>query len=58
MLSQKSEETKQMKQDLQRAQNLFASAERELRYEKERNMDLKRHNTLLDQEKLKVFVLS
>ncbi|RCU34737.1 DUF4686 domain-containing protein, partial [Acinetobacter baumannii] len=30
------------------------SAERELRYEKEKNMDLKRHNTLLDQEKLKV----
>ncbi|XP_016891752.1 coiled-coil domain-containing protein 30 isoform X2 [Cynoglossus semilaevis] len=55
VLSQKSEETKQMKQDLQRAQNLFASAERELRYEKERNMDLKRHNTLLDQEKLKIF---
>lgn len=54
MLSQKSEETKQLKQDLQRAQSLFTSAERELRYEREKNMDLKRHNTLLDQEKLKV----
>lgn len=43
-----------MKQDLQRAQSLFSSAERELRYEKEKNLDLKRHNTLLDQEKLKV----
>lgn len=43
-----------MKQDLQRAQSLFTSAERELRYEKEKNLDLKRHNTLLDQEKLKV----
>lgn len=54
MLSQKVEEGKQMKQDLQRAQSLFSSAERELRYEKEKNLDLKRHNSLLDQEKLKV----
>ncbi|XP_069382040.1 coiled-coil domain-containing protein 30 isoform X6 [Paralichthys olivaceus] len=54
VLNQKAEEAKQMKQDLQRAQSLFTSAERELRYEKERNMDLKRHNTLLDQEKLKL----
>ncbi|XP_034447803.1 coiled-coil domain-containing protein 30 isoform X2 [Hippoglossus hippoglossus] len=54
VLNQKTEEAKQMKQDLQRAQSLFTSAERELRYEKERNMDLKRHNTLLDQEKLKL----
>ncbi|XP_041800853.1 coiled-coil domain-containing protein 30 isoform X3 [Chelmon rostratus] len=54
VLSQKADEAKQMKQDLQRAQSLFTSAERELRYEKEKNMDLKRHNTLLDQEKLKV----
>nr|XP_015823069.2 coiled-coil domain-containing protein 30 isoform X2 [Nothobranchius furzeri] len=53
-LSQKSEEAKQMKQDLQRAQSLFTSAERELRYEKEKNVDLKRHNTLLEQEKLKL----
>ncbi|XP_068996339.1 coiled-coil domain-containing protein 30 isoform X1 [Embiotoca jacksoni] len=54
MLNQKAEEAKQMKQDLQRAQSLFTSAERELRYEKEKNMDLKRHNTLLEQEKLKL----
>ncbi|XP_029361941.1 coiled-coil domain-containing protein 30 isoform X6 [Echeneis naucrates] len=54
VLSQKAEEAKQMKQDMQRAQNLFTSAERELRYEKEKNMDLKRHNTLLDQENLKL----
>uniref|UniRef100_A0A3P9KZF3 Coiled-coil domain containing 30 n=1 Tax=Oryzias latipes TaxID=8090 RepID=A0A3P9KZF3_ORYLA len=54
VLSQKAEEAKQMKQDLQRAQSLFTSAERELRYEKEKNMDLKRHNALLDQEKLKI----
>lgn len=39
---------------MQRAQSLFRSAERELRYEKEKNLDLKRHNSLLDQEKLKL----
>ncbi|XP_030588485.1 coiled-coil domain-containing protein 30 isoform X2 [Archocentrus centrarchus] len=54
VLNQKTEEAKQMKQDLQRAQSLFTSAEKELRYEKEKNLDLKRHNTLLDQEKLKL----
>ncbi|XP_062247791.1 coiled-coil domain-containing protein 30 isoform X2 [Platichthys flesus] len=54
VLNQRTEEAKQMKQDLQRAKSLFTSAERELRYEKERNMDLKRHNTLLDQEKLQL----
>ena len=55
-MSQKSEEAKQMKQDLQRVQSLFTSAERELRYEKEKNMDLKRHNTPLEQETLKVCI--
>ncbi|XP_077370734.1 uncharacterized protein ccdc30 isoform X2 [Festucalex cinctus] len=54
VLSQRSEEAKHLKQDLQRVQNLFTSAERELRYEKEKNVDLKRHNTLLDNEKLKL----
>lgn len=56
MLNQKTEEAKQIKQDLQRAQSLFTSAEKELRYEKEKSLDLKRHNTLLDQEKLKVSI--
>lgn len=54
VLSQMTEEAKQMKQDVQRAQSLFTSAERELRYEKEKSVDLKRHNALLEQEKLKV----
>ncbi|KAJ8016461.1 hypothetical protein DPEC_G00007440 [Dallia pectoralis] len=54
VLGQKSEENKQLKQDLQRAQSLFTSAERELRYEREKNLDLKRHNALLEQEKIKV----
>ncbi|XP_054905771.1 coiled-coil domain-containing protein 30 isoform X2 [Poeciliopsis prolifica] len=54
LLSQRAEEAKQMKQDMQRAQSLFTSAEKELRYEKEKSLDLKRHNTLLEQEKLKL----
>ncbi|CAL8368818.1 unnamed protein product [Lota lota] len=54
VLSQKAEEARQLKQDLQRVQSLFTSAERELRYEREKNVDLKRHNVLLDQEKLKL----
>ncbi|XP_051915128.1 coiled-coil domain-containing protein 30 isoform X2 [Hippocampus zosterae] len=54
VLSQRTEEAKQLKHDLQRVQSLFSSAERELRYEKEKNTDLKRHNTLLDNEKHKL----
>ena len=54
VLGQRTEEERQVKQDLQRAQSLFTSAERELRYEREKSLDLKKHNTLLEQEKLKV----
>ncbi|XP_072553420.1 uncharacterized protein ccdc30 isoform X2 [Salminus brasiliensis] len=54
VLQQKGEENKQLKQDLQRTHHLFTSAERELRYEREKNLDLKRHNALLDQEKMKL----
>ncbi|KAF4096752.1 coiled-coil domain-containing protein 30 isoform X1 [Onychostoma macrolepis] len=54
LLQQKGEENKQLRQDLQRTQHLFTSAERELRYEREKNLDLKRHNALLDQEKIKL----
>ncbi|TRY96628.1 hypothetical protein DNTS_024254 [Danionella cerebrum] len=54
LLQQKGEETKQLKQDLQRTQHLFTSAERELRYEREKNLDLKKHIALLEQEKVKL----
>ncbi|XP_016373504.1 coiled-coil domain-containing protein 30-like isoform X1 [Sinocyclocheilus rhinocerous] len=54
LLQQKGEENKQLRQDLQRTQHLFTSAERELRYEREKNLDLKRHSALLDQEKIKL----
>ncbi|XP_026097480.1 coiled-coil domain-containing protein 30 isoform X1 [Carassius auratus] len=54
LLQQKGDENKQLRQDLQRTQHLFTSAERELRYEREKNLDLKRHNVLLEQEKIKL----
>ncbi|KAJ8388973.1 hypothetical protein AAFF_G00125340 [Aldrovandia affinis] len=54
VLQQRAEECKQARQDLQRTQNLFTSAERELRYEREKGLDIKRHNALLEQEKMKV----
>ncbi|KAI1892532.1 hypothetical protein AGOR_G00134560 [Albula goreensis] len=54
LLQQRGEECKQLRQDLQRTQSLFTSAERELRYEREKGLDLKRHNALLEQEKMKV----
>ncbi|XP_029104982.1 coiled-coil domain-containing protein 30 isoform X2 [Scleropages formosus] len=54
LLQQKGEESKQLRQELQRVQGLFTSAEKELRYEREKNLDLKRHNALLDQEKIKL----
>ncbi|XP_041129485.1 coiled-coil domain-containing protein 30-like isoform X2 [Polyodon spathula] len=54
LLQQMGEECRQLKQDLQRTQNLFSSAERELRYEREKNLDQKRHSALLEQENTKV----
>lgn len=44
----------QLRQDLRRVQNLCSSAERELRYEREKNMDLQKQNLLLQQERTKV----
>lgn len=41
-------------QDLQKSQSLLASAQAELHHIKERNIDLKRCNALLEQETLKV----
>ncbi|CAF96642.1 unnamed protein product [Tetraodon nigroviridis] len=40
--------------ELQRSQSLLTSAEAELHHVKEMNVDLKRHNALLEQEKLKL----
>ncbi|NXB82105.1 CCD30 protein, partial [Donacobius atricapilla] len=47
---QQEEKLQQLRQDLRRVQNLCSSAERELRYEREKNADLQRQNLLLQQE--------
>ncbi|XP_066059028.1 coiled-coil domain-containing protein 30 isoform X2 [Chamaea fasciata] len=51
---QQEEKLHQLHQDLRRVQNLCSSAERELRYEREKNTDLQRQNLLLQQECTKV----
>lgn len=54
LMSQRAEEAAQMKQDQHRAQSQFASAETELRYERENSMQLTRNNILLKNENLKL----
>ncbi|XP_032733364.1 coiled-coil domain-containing protein 30 isoform X1 [Lontra canadensis] len=44
----------QLRQNLHRLQILCNSAEKELRYEREKNLDLKQHNSLLQEESLKI----
>ncbi|XP_035759632.1 coiled-coil domain-containing protein 30 isoform X4 [Egretta garzetta] len=51
---QQEEKMQQLRQDLRRVQNLCSSAERELRYEREKNIDLQKQNVLLQQECTKV----
>uniref|UniRef100_A0A8B9BNP7 Coiled-coil domain containing 30 n=1 Tax=Anser brachyrhynchus TaxID=132585 RepID=A0A8B9BNP7_9AVES len=51
---QQEEKVQQLRQDLRRVQNLCSSAERELRYEREKNIDLQKQNLLLQQECTKV----
>ncbi|XP_039611750.1 coiled-coil domain-containing protein 30 isoform X2 [Polypterus senegalus] len=54
LLQQRGEEVKQLRHDLNRVQTLFTSAERELRYEREKSLDLKKHIALLEQEKTRM----
>ncbi|OXB77358.1 UNVERIFIED_CONTAM: hypothetical protein H355_002350 [Colinus virginianus] len=51
---QQEERLQQLRHDLRRVQNLCSSAERELRYEREKNIDLQKQNLLLQQECTKV----
>nr|XP_013799152.1 PREDICTED: coiled-coil domain-containing protein 30-like isoform X4 [Apteryx mantelli mantelli] len=53
---QQEEKMQQLRQDLRRVQNLCSSAERELKYERVKNVDLKKQNLLLQQECTKVKV--
>uniref|UniRef100_A0A8C9NY40 Coiled-coil domain containing 30 n=1 Tax=Spermophilus dauricus TaxID=99837 RepID=A0A8C9NY40_SPEDA len=48
------EEVQQLRKNLHRLQILFNSAEKELRFEREKNLDLKQHNSLLQEEIIKI----
>ena len=47
-------EVQQLRQNLHRLQILCNSAEKELRYERGRSSDFKQHNSLLQEENIKV----
>ncbi|XP_054994409.1 coiled-coil domain-containing protein 30 isoform X8 [Sorex araneus] len=51
------EEVQQLRQNLHRLQVLCNSAEKELRYERGKNLDLKQHNSLLQEESIKILDL-
>ncbi|XP_057563361.1 coiled-coil domain-containing protein 30 isoform X1 [Hippopotamus amphibius kiboko] len=51
---QQQEEPQQLRQNLHRLQILCNSAEKELRYERGKNLDLKQHNSLLQEESIKI----
>ncbi|XP_053136623.1 coiled-coil domain-containing protein 30 isoform X2 [Hemicordylus capensis] len=50
---QRQEDLQQLRQDLQRVQNVCSSAEKELRYEREKNLELKKQSILFQQENVK-----
>uniref|UniRef100_A0A8C3YGS1 Coiled-coil domain containing 30 n=1 Tax=Catagonus wagneri TaxID=51154 RepID=A0A8C3YGS1_9CETA len=52
--SQPQEELQQLRQNFHRLQVLCNSAEKELRYERGKNLDLKQHNSLLQEESIKI----
>ncbi|XP_040087428.1 coiled-coil domain-containing protein 30 isoform X7 [Oryx dammah] len=51
---QQQEEVQLLHQNLHRLQTLCSSAEKELRYERGKNSDLKQHNSLLQEESIKI----
>ncbi|KAB0386237.1 hypothetical protein FD755_001193, partial [Muntiacus reevesi] len=53
-LKYQQEEVQQLHQNLHRLQTLCSSAEKELRYERGKNSDLKQHNSLLQEESIKI----
>ncbi|XP_078095882.1 uncharacterized protein LOC144510262 [Mustelus asterias] len=54
LLVQHTEESRQLRQDLQRVHNLCSTAEKELKYKREQLIELQRQNSLLDQENSRV----
>ncbi|KAG8434298.1 hypothetical protein GDO86_012613 [Hymenochirus boettgeri] len=49
LIQQQYEEIRQLRQDLHRAQNLCSSAEKELRYERDKNLNVKKQHICLEQ---------
>ncbi|CAI9547827.1 unnamed protein product [Staurois parvus] len=54
LIQQQFEEIRQLRQDLNRVHNLCSSAEKELRYERDKNLEVKKQNILLQKEHTKV----
>ncbi|KAG8507668.1 LOW QUALITY PROTEIN: Coiled-coil domain-containing protein 30 [Galemys pyrenaicus] len=54
ILKYQQQEEPQLRQNLHRLQVLCSSAEKELRYERGKNLDLKQHNSLLQDENIKI----
>ncbi|XP_048470997.1 coiled-coil domain-containing protein 30 isoform X1 [Rhincodon typus] len=54
LLQQQTEESRQVRQDLQRVHNLCSTAEKELKYKREQLIELQRQISLLDQENNRV----
>ncbi|KAJ6656762.1 hypothetical protein lerEdw1_003093 [Lerista edwardsae] len=49
---QRQQEFQQLRQDFRRVQTLCSSAEKELRYEREKSLEMTKHNALLQQENI------
>ncbi|KAG8568813.1 hypothetical protein GDO81_014164 [Engystomops pustulosus] len=54
LIQQQYEEIRQLRQDLHRVQNVCSSAEKELRYERDKNLDIKKQHILLQKENTKL----
>ncbi|XP_075045742.1 uncharacterized protein LOC142106647 [Mixophyes fleayi] len=54
LIQQQYEEIRQLRQDLHRVQNVCSSAEKELRYERDKNLDVRKQQNLIQKENTKV----
>ncbi|XP_073512897.1 coiled-coil domain-containing protein 30 isoform X2 [Phyllobates terribilis] len=54
LIQQQYEEIRQLRQDFHRVQNVCSSAEKELRYERDKNLDIKKQHILLQKENTKL----
>lgn len=54
LIQQQYEEIRQLRQDLHRVQNVCSSAEKEMRHERDKNLDIKKQHILLQKENTKL----